>query len=108
MKYLAYYGAIFIYTIVLCIGVVEAQDKMSEIEWNTDRYGMDYAHYDLISPDPTICEEMCASNPKCVAWTYIKPNTVQGPNPRCWLKNSIPKNRKSFDCVSGFKILKKS
>lgn len=105
MKPLAFYTTFFICAIVVSIGNVEAEDIMSEMEWDTDRYDMDYIYYDLISPDPTLCEEKCANDPKCFAWTYIKPNTVQGPNPRCWLKSSIPTARKSFDCVSGSKIL---
>ena len=106
MKSLAFFAAFFIYTIVVCIGNVAAGHLMGEMEWDTDRYGKDYKYYDLISPDPTLCEEKCASDPECFAWTYIKPNTVQGPNPRCWLKNSIPTTRQSFDCVSGSKIVK--
>jgi len=106
MKSLAFYTVFFIYTTVVCICKLAAEHITSAMEWNIDRYAKDYANYDLISPDPTLCEEMCASDPRCFAWTYIKPNTVQGPNPRCWLKNSIPKNRQSFDCVSGSKVLK--
>ena len=78
--------------------------RMGGMEFNNDRYGQDYASFDLKTSDPTLCEEKCAADPKCLAWTYIKPNTVQGPNPRCWLKDGTPMSRQSFDCVSGVKI----
>ncbi|MGA7933804.1 MAG: hypothetical protein WCA35_09675, partial [Kovacikia sp.] len=31
------------------------------------------------------------------------PNTIQGPNPRCWLKHTVPSQRVNSCCVSGTK-----
>ncbi|MBW2260105.1 MAG: PAN domain-containing protein [Deltaproteobacteria bacterium] len=73
------------------------------MEYNVDRMGQDYKNFDLPKADPRICQEECAADPKCKAWTYVKPNTIQGPRPRCWLKHSVPASRKSDCCVSGVK-----
>lgn len=73
------------------------------MEWNVDRMGLDYRNFDLPRADPGLCEEECAADPKCKAWTYVKPNTTQGPRPRCWLKHSVPAPRESDCCVSGVK-----
>jgi hypothetical protein len=73
------------------------------MEYNVDRMGQDYQNFDLPKADPRICQERCAADPKCKAWTYVKPNTVQGPRPRCWLKHSVPPARQSDCCVSGVK-----
>ena len=105
MKYLKLLVIVLVLTITSHVCKVGAESRMSEIEFDSDRYGLDYASFDLKTSDPTLCEEMCASDPKCQAWTYIKPNTVQGPKPRCWLKYGTPMSRQSCDCVSGIKIL---
>jgi hypothetical protein len=73
------------------------------MEYNVDRMGQDYENFDLPEADPGICQERCAADPKCMAWTYVKPNTIQGPRPRCWLKHSVPAPRESDCCVSGVK-----
>lgn len=73
------------------------------MEYNVDRMGQDYENFDLPKADPGICQERCAADPKCKAWTYVKPNTIQGPRPRCWLKHSVPPARESDCCVSGVK-----
>ena len=97
----------------LLLGIQDAyagtEFTMSEMEWDSDHYGSDLDNkgLDLITSDPTLCEDACAKNPKCMAWTYIKPNTVQGPRARCWLKHSIPPRQPNPNTVTGYKILKK-
>jgi hypothetical protein len=39
----------------------------------------------------------------CLAWTFVR-LSVQGSNPRCWLKNTTPPARPSNCCVSGAKL----
>lgn len=94
---------LLIYTLVLSANIALSADTMSEIEWNSDRYGFDLDYFELDTSDPTICEEACANRIWCMSWTYIKPNTVQGPLPRCWLKYAIPAARPSNHTVSGTK-----
>jgi hypothetical protein len=66
------------------------------MEYNIDRMGQDYQNFDLPKADPRICQERCAADPRCRAWTYVRPNTIQGPRPRCWLKHSVPPQEKAI------------
>jgi len=75
----------------------------SGMEFDTDRPGMDYANFDLPYADPKLCMEACNKDPRCKAWTYVKPNTIQGPRPRCWLKHSVPPPKRHYCCISGVK-----
>jgi len=83
--------------------VFVTQSYAKNVEWNTDRMGSDFSNFNLPKADPQLCRSKCDGNPKCKAWTYVKPNTTQGPNPRCWLKHSVPAAKKNFCCVSGTK-----
>jgi hypothetical protein len=74
------------------------------MEFDIDRPGQDFQNFDLQSADPALCQGACSQNPQCKAWTYVKPNTTQGPNPRCWLKSGVPPTTPSSCCVSGVKI----
>ena len=66
------------------------QSKMSEMEWNKDRLGADYSWFPLPSDNPKLCEDACSSDSKCKAWTFVKPNTIRGPSPICYLKSAAP------------------
>jgi len=72
-------------------------------ETDTDRPGLDYSGFDLAAPDAGLCRSACNADPACRAWTYVRPNTVQGSRPRCWLKSGVPAARASSCCVSGVK-----
>src|ERR1700757_2630696 len=73
------------------------------MEFDIDRPGQDFQNFDLQSADPSLCQDACSQNPQCKAWTYVKPNTTQGPNPRCWLKSDVPPTTPNSCCVSGVK-----
>lgn len=72
-------------------------------EYDTDRMGSDFTNLILNIPDPMLCQQACDNNNKCIAWTYVKPNTIQGPNPICWLKDSVPQAMRNINCISGTK-----
>jgi len=72
------------------------------MEDNTDRQGGDYRHFDLASPNPSLCEQACAGDPNCQAFTYVRPG-FQGTNPQCWLKNTVPVSTSNNCCMSGVK-----
>ena len=80
--------------------------SMGPMEGNIDRMGSDYSNFDLSTANPKLCQDSCARDPKCKAWTYVKPNTIQGPRSRCWLKNSIPPAQKNTCCISGIKSVR--
>jgi hypothetical protein len=70
------------------------------LEYGVNRPGSDYRSFDLASPAPEICRDTCASEPTCVAFTYVNPG-VQAANARCWLKNGVPQPVPDNCCVSG-------
>jgi hypothetical protein len=81
----------------------EPASGAGSMEWDTDRPGLDYDSFDLPQADPQLCQDACSDDERCKAWTYVKPDTTQGPNPRCWLKFEVPQPVKSDCCVSGVK-----
>lgn len=76
----------------------------SAAEMDTDRPGGDYTSVTLPGgSNAGDCESLCdADGDQCKAWTFVKPG-VQAPNPRCWLKSSVPPAQPSDCCVSGVK-----
>lgn len=77
--------------------------SMSPMMWDVDLPGLDFASFELRAPDPGECERLCAQHAQCRAWTYVKPYTIQGSVPRCWLKNGVPRSQRNTCCVSGTK-----
>ncbi|WP_020674981.1 VWA domain-containing protein [Geopsychrobacter electrodiphilus] len=74
------------------------------LEQNTDRPGGgDFKHIIPASDDAALCQKACQDDALCKAWTYVKPNTLQGPQPNCWLKTSAPHAVPNSCCVSGTK-----
>lgn len=73
------------------------------MEQDTDRPGNDYQRLVPASDDPALCQFACQNDARCKAWTYVKPNTVQGPQPNCYLKSPAPNPGHNTCCVSGVK-----
>jgi hypothetical protein len=74
-------------------------------EPSTDRPGGDYQKFDNVmglSVTPQLCQTICQNQAKCKAWTFVKPNTIQGPKGVCWLKDSVPAAAKNECCISGY------
>lgn len=69
-------------------------------EFGTDRPGLDYRNFDLSRPDHGLCEQACAADRKCRAWTYVRPG-IRGTSAHCRLKFAVPKASRSGCCVSG-------
>lgn len=63
--------------------------------------GADIASFDMDRADPIACHAQCVLNERCIAWTYVEAG-VQGPLPRCWLKNGKPPRTPYSRAVSGF------
>ena len=77
--------------------------RMSEREHDKNRYGGDYATFDVVTDRIEDCEGKCKAAEQCVAWTYVKPGFSR-PNAVCWLKDVVPANSDNDCCVSGTKI----
>jgi hypothetical protein len=90
-----------------CISGIKRPDLSEDIglEYNTDRPGRDYYNFELSVSDPSLCRQSCINDPKCKAFTYVKPG-VQGSKARCWLKSGVPSERRNNCCVSGIKLTK--
>jgi 1-phosphatidylinositol phosphodiesterase len=74
----------------------------SPFEPNVDRPGSDFQNFDLPQARPELCRDACLREGQCRAFTYVNPG-FQGPNPRCWLKTSVPQANPSNCCISGVK-----
>jgi len=74
--------------------------RIGEIERNTDRMGRDYKQLGNLR-DASVCQRKCKEEEPCVAWTFVKPNTIQGPKSQCYLKNSVPQKSTNNACESG-------
>jgi len=74
----------------------------SPFEPNVDRPGYDFQNFDLPQARPELCRDACMREGQCRAFTYVNPG-FQGPNPRCWLKTSVPQANPSNCCISGVK-----
>jgi hypothetical protein len=76
------------------------------IEQNTNYFGMDYNDGKLPRDNcgPECCRDECKKDPKCKAYTWVKPG-VQGPTARCWLKNGVPAKSTDYNTISGRKVM---
>jgi len=89
---------------VIPIEVKVAVADASGMEQDTDRPGGgDFRHIVPTADDPALCQKACKDDAQCNAWTYVKPNTIQGPKPNCWLKTGVPPATHNTCCVSGVK-----
>ena len=77
-------------------------DLFEQLEEDTDRPGNNYRNFDIPHPEPEICLIDCQVDPRCKAFTYVKPG-LQGPKARCWLKDAVPNAKPSPGCISGVK-----
>ena len=70
---------------------------------NIDRPGADIANFPLPSANPALCQQQCADNASCQAWTYVDPG-VQGPQAHCWIKGGTPLPVANGCCTSGLRV----
>ena len=77
---------------------------MSAPEYGVDRPGSDIKPgFPVVTQSQ--CESRCVSDPKCRAYTFVKPG-VQGDKAMCWLKKAKPAKVASSCCISGFRTTK--
>jgi hypothetical protein len=94
---------------LLCLGLslvgawgsTPAVYAQQQVEQNVDRGGSDYDNFDMRANNPLLCMQSCFADVRCKAWTFVKPNTGQGPKPRCWLKTAVPAPTSNGCCASG-------
>ncbi len=69
---------------------------------DTDLPGGDYRNFSLISPVPSFCENVCAQDSRCKAWTFSWPGK-RGKRAKCFLKEKVVKKAHDTCCISGVK-----
>ena len=76
----------------------------SAYQINTDLPGGgDFKHIIPPRDDAKLCQQACIKEQQCRSWTYVKPNTIQGEKPNCWLKQDVPAAVSNSCCISGLK-----
>jgi PAN domain len=79
---------------------IAAFGQTVSIEAGTDRMGGDYKSFALAGDQPALCQQACADDAACKAFTYVKPG-VQGRRAMCFLKSSVPPPTPNECCTSG-------
>ena len=82
-------------------GLARSEATLTD-EQNMDRPGGDYDRLDSSAPGD--CAARCQSDLRCRAFTFVRWQTIQGPQGQCWLKSSVPAPRPSDCCISGVKV----
>jgi len=80
-------------------GLIEPRSGL--IEFGVDRYGGDYRQIETpMDATGKSCQAACESDPRCRAWTYVRPGYI-GPSAVCYLKNRITRPIRKPCCISG-------
>lgn len=70
-----------------------------------DLPGKDYKNFIVEDGNYNICEDACAKDDKCRAYTFVKPDMKKGrPYGRCYLKYDLPEMVQKEGCISRYKI----
>jgi hypothetical protein len=83
-------------------GQAGSRASVYQLEKDVNRAGYDYRDFTPAKADPVLCAQACASESRCVAWTWVK-NEPEPPTGHCWLKDTVPDAGQDECCVSGVK-----
>ena len=84
-------------------GTSHAASNYVTLEKGIKRSGPQYRSVSLKKDSPELCQQACAEDGECQAYTYAKPG-VQGPRASCLLiKGRIASTERNDCCVSGVK-----
>ncbi len=84
-----------------CISAVKVPG-FSPLEYDNDRPGQDYREFDLSEARAEACQDECARDGACKAFTYVRPGYGSA-TARCRLKAGVPDSKVDLCCVSGVK-----
>jgi hypothetical protein len=83
---------------------INPENSLKQFEFDINRQGSDYrVPIPLTEARPELCRDACLEDPKCKAFTYVKPGYQLPDKAVCWLKDSVPPREKNECCVSGVK-----
>lgn len=74
--------------------------RLAGYEINSNRGGYDIASTPLDVADPAQCDALCAADPDCAAWTFVKAG-LQGQQAMCWTKYDAAEAQQNDCCISG-------
>ena len=91
---------------VWAVGVIPAQYSEGgflpgQMYPGTDFYGSDFQVYWGIGSAAT-CQTLCYDNPRCVAFTWVRPGYLRA-EPACCLKQAVPPPTPNDCCISGIR-----
>jgi hypothetical protein len=70
---------------------------MSALEYGVNRQGNDFDAFGKSAGNEQLCAEMCRTDAKCDAVTYVKSTHI------CWMKSGVPAATADADMVSAVK-----
>ncbi len=70
---------------------------MSPLEYGINLQGYDFDAFGKKAGNEQLCAEMCRTDSKCDAMTYVKSTGL------CWMKNGVPPRSTNADMVSAVK-----
>lgn len=93
-----------IVAIILTAACARGQVGPYSYEEGFDRPGSDYETFEQTSDYQSheLCRDACFSQPRCKAYTYVKPG-VAGPKALCRLKDKVPPPVENACCISAVK-----
>ena len=86
--------------ILLAMSSIFLNCTANALEVGYDRPGGEFVGKQTNVSSAQACQSICAGNPNCVAFTWVKPN-IQGPTGVCWLKGSLSNKVRNDCCISG-------
>ncbi len=94
-------GRIVLHLTALLLGAGPAIAQQAFVEQNTQRWGGDYARFEVSSAQS--CSQECANDPNCQAWTFARPG-AEGPSGVRHLKATVPHRVEDPCCESGVAV----
>ena len=80
----------------------EGPPVMGALEDGINRQGNDLSAIEKPATNAPLCAEMCRTEEKCDAVTYVKSTGM------CWMKSGVPTASSNADMISAVKVRKKS
>ena len=80
----------------------EGPPVMGPLEEGINRQGLDLSAIEKPAANAPLCAEMCRTEAKCDAMTYVKSTGM------CWMKSGVPAASSNPDMISAVKVRKKS
>jgi hypothetical protein len=108
MKRAMFFGLAFL-SVAWSAATAQNRTAVSVPEYGINRFGGDYQPgFDILPLPPNslgntpyqTCQAACLKDSQCRSFTLVHAG-IQGPNPKCWLKNSMPTPTLDPCCDSG-------